>query len=625
MSVCNIEIRNIEDFRHIFKEVKIIPGREVVAGSKGTWRIILIVGKAGISPGGRIRIEVPLMWTFPQISDPTSPGYTYVSVSSSEAVFISEVKNYRYIYIIVKEPGLREGDKIEVIYNGIAQWVAYEDEKLEEFKISYSPSKDERFIGLSTPSNKIKVTCGEPALISVYTPSLATVGKEYTLKVVIRDKYGNPIVDYKGLIFFECTDKKAILPKSYQFKISDQGRQVFKIIFNTPGIHTITVRNPSNSLIGISNPTKCDNNIQFNLYWGDIHGHTTISDGATPIDFYYKTARDVTGFDFSAVTDHGYQGPHKFFDEEVSIEITEKEWDLIKQKAREYNEPGMFVTFTAYEWTGVRGGQARSREDYGDKNVYYLTDDQPIFKRNSEGSKTACELWDKLRNLPTEVITIPHHTASGWASLGWDWHCHDEELEPLVEIYSAHGTSEYSGNPRPIVKEFKEGYVQNALAKGYKLGFTGGSDSHSLHLNCDKPSGLPYLTLRYRGGITGIYAKELTRKNLFEAMKARRVYATTGERIIIDFKIDGHMMGEEYIANKPPSIRGEVVGTSKLKKIEVIKNNNVIYTRQEKDKRVLVEFVDLSVTKGMNYYYLRVIQDDGEMGWSSPIWVNYIG
>jgi len=623
MSVYNIEVKNIEEFKHIFKEIKVISGKEVIAGSKGEWRMSLIIGKDGILSGSRIRIGVPLMWTFPQVSDPCSPGYTHIFTSSNTA-FISEIKNYRYIYITIKEPGLKEGDEIEVIYSGIAQWVAYEDEKLEEFEVSYSPFQSSKFIKINLPSNKLKITCGEPALISVYIPSITIIGEEYLLKVVIKDKYGNPVLNYEDSIFFECTDKKAILPKRYRFKISDRGRGVFKIVFNTPGIHTITVRNSSNSLIGVSNPTKCDNSAQFNLYWGDIHGHTTISDGATPIDFYYRTARDVTGFDFSAVTDHGYQGPHKFYDNEVSIEITDKEWDLIRQKAKKYYEPGKFVTFSAYEWTGVRGGRAKSKEDYGDKNVYYLTDDQPIFRRNSKGSETAPELWNKLRSLNTEVITIPHHTASGWVSLGWDWHCHDEKLEPLVEIYSVHGTSEYSGNPRPIIKELKEGFVQNALAKGYKLGFIGGSDSHSLHLNCDRPSGLPYLTLRYRGGITGIYAKELTRKGLFEAMKARRVYATTGERIIIDFKIDTHMMGEEYVATKPPFIYGEVVGTSKLKKIEVIKNNDVIYILQGKDKRAKFEFTDFSIAKGTNYYYLRVIQEDEEMGWSSPIWVNYI-
>ncbi|MBA7591696.1 hypothetical protein ES708_33857 [subsurface metagenome] len=247
----------------------------------------------------------------------------------------------------------------------------------------------------------------------------------------------------------------------------------------------------------------------------------------------------------------------------------------------------------------------------------------PIFSKLERESATSQNLWKILRDKNINALTIPHHTASGWHTLGSDLENHDPEFQPVIEIYSMHGNSEYSGNPRPLIKENNQGYVQNALEKGYRMGFVAGSDSHTLHLNVPNvPMSLPYLTLLFRGGITAIMAEELTRESLFDAIKKRRVYATTGERILIDFKINEHMMGEEIVFEGKVKVFGSIAGTDKLAKVELIKNNKVIYQVKPKREEIEFSFEDVIQKDKAYFYYLRVTQNDSEMAWSSPIWIN---
>ena len=162
-------------------------------------------------------------------------------------------------------------------------------------------------------------------------------------------------------------------------------------------------------------------------------------------------------------------------------------------------------------------------------------------------------------------------------------------------------------------------YVQEALNRGYHFGIIAGSDTHT----SDPGNPLvkhPLFPHPHRVGIMAIYAKELTRQALWEALWARRVYATTGERILLDFKIDGHDMGEDLALSKPPLIHLMVAGTAPLAQVELIRNGQVVLSRIKPGLDLEMEWQEDRVYPG--YYYLRVTQEDGEMAWSSSIWVS---
>ncbi|MHA1404868.1 MAG: DUF3604 domain-containing protein, partial [Candidatus Helarchaeota archaeon] len=211
------------------------------------------------------------------------------------------------------------------------------------------------------------------------------------------------------------------------------------------------------------------------IYWGDIHGHTAMSDGSGTLDQAYTHAREVARLDFVTITDH-----------DIMLDIWNPfSWALEKYAANIYNSEN-FVTLVAYEWTA-----GFPTNPYGHINVYYRDADGlmlPNLHLRDYGDPD--KLWRALRSWKSmtgsDVITITHHTACD-SNNKYDWSYYDSELMPLVEVYSAHGSSECmasEGNPRPLrVRQYgeinKHGYyVRDALAMGYRVGMICSSDTH---------------------------------------------------------------------------------------------------------------------------------------------------
>jgi hypothetical protein len=127
----------------------------------------------------------------------------------------------------------------------------------------------------------------------------------------------------------------------------------------------------------------------------------------------------------------------------------------------------------------------------------------------------------------------------------------------------------------------------------------------------------------YWGGLTAVFAKTLSREDVFDALYNRRCYGTTGARILLEFSINGNIMGAELKTSTIPQIFVIVAGTQPIVKIDLIRNNKTIFTYSGSGTNESFHFSDQTIEKGDNYYYVRVIQKDDEMAWSSPIWVSF--
>jgi hypothetical protein len=57
--------------------------------------------------------------------------------------------------------------------------------------------------------------------------------------------------------------------------------------------------------------------------------------------------------------------------------------------------------------------------------------------------------------------------------------------------------------------------------------------------------------------------------------------------------------------------------------VDVIKNNQFIYTANPGKRTVEFRYQDTKLDSGVSYYYVRAQQKDGQIAWSSPIWINY--
>src|SRR5262249_51741109 len=121
---------------------------------------------------------------------------------------------------------------------------------------------------------------------------------------------------------------------------------------------------------------------------------------------------------------------------------------------------------------------------------------------------------------------------------------------------------------------------------------------------------------------TGIYTEELTREAVFDAIRSRRCYATTGVRMIMDFRADGRWMGEEYKSANAPHFQARVIGTAPIESVTLVKNNRDYVVKPGSCRKIEFEYGRTEPPRETDYYYLRVIQQDGEMAWSSPIWIS---
>ena len=138
-------------------------------------------------------------------------------------------------------------------------------------------------------------------------------------------------------------------------------------------------------------------------------------------------------------------------------------------------------------------------------------------------------------------------------------------------------------------------------------------------------------------GLACVVAQELTRDALWQAMYDRRCYATTGDRILLDFTVDGQPMGSDLpvdlSSSTGRSFSMRVAGTAPIDVVEIVRNNRVVYEAHPRlevwggdwaDDEPLSE-VALQPTfpgdRPFVFYYLRIIQRNRQRAWSSPIWL----
>jgi len=366
-------------------------------------------------------------------------------------------------------------------------------------------------------------------------------------------------------------------------------------------------------------------------YFGDLHAHSAYSDALNDVDEFYCRYRDAYGYDFAALTDHD------FLD---GMELSLSELKVIWNHADRVTRTGEFVALYGYEWTAPaladHAGEGRTVGE-GHRHILYPEQSGPLVSYGEESANTGKKLLRRLQGV--RALVIPHHTA--WS--GTDWDAHDPELQRLIEVCSTHGRFEFPGN-QPIGyrrDHLHPGkYVVDALARGYRLGFVGGSDSHGLRWHATEMEGraghiaagtrVGWKEDAFRTGMTVVLAPELTREALFQALYDRRCYATSGEPIVLDVRVNGELMGSELSSSTPPQITVSVRGTAPIRSIEVVRSGHpfggVHCLPGEGLTDMTFSLHDRMIIPGeTHYYYVRVLQEDGNMAWSSPIWVHQQG
>jgi hypothetical protein len=334
-------------------------------------------------------------------------------------------------------------------------------------------------------------------------------------------------------------------------------------------------------------------------FFGDLHFHTDFSgDGGGELADSLSYVRDVLQLDVAAVTDHT---PTAFWEETLRIDDA-------------FDEPGRFVTLPSWEWSTPTGHA----------NVYLRTTAVGAGpERAAEDSHPSRLAW------PRDTIVIPHHTnidssyddPDNDGEIHWheyDWSVPNPAIR-LVEIVQCRGNFE-ADTVDPdwgIVTGGIGASVQDALDRGYRIGFVGGTDNHSGAPTRDSLVPGAYI------GLTGIYADELSRTAIWDALWERRTFATSGVPIVGWTQIAGVDMGGEKRGHDGEVwLDAELHGTAPIERVEVISARRVVWSSTPDSLDVELSGVPLPGCSAGAWYYVRLRQRDGHRAWFSPVWLD---
>jgi hypothetical protein len=299
------------------------------------------------------------------------------------------------------------------------------------------------------------------------------------------------------------------------------------------------------------------------VFYGDLHNHSGLSYGHGSFDDAIKNAK--LQLDFVSVTLHaawpdiptddprlGYLVDYH----KIGFAKALNNWKGYLKKVDDYNQPGEFVTFPSYEWHS---------NQYGDYCIYYKDVlDLPIFD-----SMDLSLLRQNLMQLPTQTFLIPHHIGYKQGYRGINWDAFSNQISPVAEIFSFHGSSESSEGPYPYLHTMGPRNEKSSAQYGWSLGYIFGVVGSTDHHNAFPGS--------YGSGRLGVWAKSLTRDAIWESISRRRTYALTGDNIRLTFSLNGYPMGEICPPSETRYISASVSGGSTVDYIDLIHNNKVIH------------------------------------------------
>ncbi len=519
------------------------------AGSLATITQTWTAGSRGIAPGGGIWVARHFNTVYGafQTHDPADEDYVTVATSDADAVFEAETIMARGPHGGFRAPepavafrvtggAVDPGETVTVTYgdtSGGGPGLRVTTVSGEHLPMPLYVDIDGSGDWFMLPLQPFEIVGAKATGVHGFAPSVVAVGEPFEVSVRAEDDWYNRATgDIPG---FEVWVDGAVAATT---AAGTEAIQTVELTIDEVGPHWIDLRSMDGALVGEANPVLVEEAPERRIYWGDTHGHSGYAEGIGTVDYFMRFARDDARLDYVTHSEH-------------DTALDEAEWRLMRDTVSQYDAPGRFIPYLGYEWT------VRAWTGGGHHNVLF---------RTTEGRErvsaleypTLSSLYQGLREKhdPADVVVIPHAHNPG------DARNSDPVLEPLIEVMSMHGTFEW--------------FIRNYLGNGHQVGFVAASDDHLSHPGYAAPS---RNSLAQRGGLGAVLAPERTRDAIFDGMRARRTYATTGDRIILDVSLNGAGMGERTDFATERTVRGRVIGTAAIDTVTVFKNDAPIWSR----------------------------------------------
>jgi hypothetical protein len=522
-----------------------------IAGSEATITQSYTVGDKEIQTGGGILVARHFMTNFGpwQAADPTQANFISINSSNPRVSFVATTtpragmhggfRSTRPTLVFKVASGtLQKGDTVTLTYGdtsagnpGLTMPSFSSDRMPLPLYVAFADGG----YYFSLPIQPIKIVGAMVHGVAGFAPSIVKPGETFTLSIRAQDRFYNRAT--------------GAIPDWQVLKNGEPWRQVAAteaitltdVSISEPGTYHLTISSRDGRIIGQVNPILVTAAERDRIFWGDTHGHSGFAEGIGTPERFMEWARDDARLDYVTHSEH-------------DIWLDDAEWEILRQNVRSFTEEGKFAAYLGYEWTvdTTRGGH---------HNVLFRTPDN----RERIGAHfypTLSKLYQGLRNNadPADVVVIPHAHQAG------DYRQSDPQLEPLIEIMSQHGSFEWFGRL----------YLQH----GHRVGFTAASDNHLSQPGYSAPLGG---SLSQRGGLGAILAPNGSTDAIFDGMKRLSAYATTGERMILDFTVNDVAMGQRGPFAQQRDISANIIGTAPIDRVTLIKNDEVLYEQSYLD------------------------------------------
>lgn len=520
------------------------PSGRIEAGSMQSFTLTYTAGRFGLDDTGSLKIGFRFATDFGpvQFTDPKAAGYTTVEASNGATLdvkweFKRNIRPWsRSLYIGVVKEFLAPGDTITIRFGdrrqgspGIRVQTYCESEF--EFRVLTDAIATYDYVALSV-SPQIAIVPGPGVRWTALLPSAVRAGTPFSLALKIDDKWGNPSDQVERTVHLAADGAIDGLPKTVTIKRGDFGAVVPNLRVASPGMVGVSVRDDTGAEICRANPLAVlAADAPLVHFWGDTHGQSNETLGTNSARDYFAFGRDKAHLDVM-----GHQGN--------DFQITGAFWRELNVLTKEFDQPGKFVCIPGYEWSA-------NTAVGGDRNVHYrhegetihrsshaqIADAIDIVDENSD-AHTAHELFEKLKGKDCVVLA---HVGGRYADVKF---AHDGTLETAVEVHSAWGKFEW--------------ILHDAFEKNYRVGVMANSDGHKGRPGACYPGASFFGSM---GGLTCFLADKLDRDGIFDAMRRRHHYGTTGNRAFADVSVA--LASDGAVFDRDPALQNTTSQTTR--------------------------------------------------------------
>lgn len=357
----------------------------------------------------------------------------------------------------------------------------------------------------------------------------------------------------------------------------------------------------------------------YQLYFGQLHGHTQYSDGAGSLDSalsYIKNLPDSANVQFVAFTDHSnYFDPKNDPNVEAALYDTSlvkdsdssHSWKTYKDTIAQFNEDnaGSMVALGGFEmtWSGGPG----HINTFNTPGIVSRNNKTLNNKTDDAGMKAYYALLSQTEGANSiSQFNHPGTTFGNFKDFSY-WNPVIDSRMYMVEV--GNGESQIgAGGYYPSYEQ----YIM-ALDKGWHLAPTNNQDNHQGKWGNANDARDVILTDNF------------TEEGIYDAIRALRMYATEDKNLELGYTVNGLMMGSS-IKTVPGKLDIEVSvydpdRTDSIAKVEVVVNSGKVAHVWDDAAQLKNGTLSVTLAPEYSYYFIRVTQKDGDLAVTAPVWV----